>query len=480
MTQVNTVHQKPKIKVYNLCPKKRIVIGRSRSCQIAITKPEISSRHAVIFHEVDSFWIYDNGSANGTRINGHTIKEKHKLKFNDVIEIGTYNFKFICEYVTNVGESYYLEIYKRQKNKAATQKVDIDLLSGKKTPEKKEKKNPEGIKKKQSKKKEIKKKQNKKLSKKEKIQAKRKKRNRYLKKLGSGVSDKLKNSGLNRNTIVSSLTRVSIVSFLCHLALVYLLVKVVVDSEPKKELKDVAINLHEEDTILVFPDAPEAPEPELETESLGNPNLQDFQTVSSLPSSITEFSDNIQFSDLNTDIQRGVGKVKVGKGYNGTRDASFKKRVQKSNGLYNDLDIRLTLLWNGHNDLDLHALTPNYGSIYYAVKEAEGGTLDIDQNADRKVLDPVENIIWKKAVDGEYIISVVFYNANSKMKRTPFKVEFQIFDDVYYYRGFFLKDEVKKKVEIVKFACRNGKYLIHSSMNDRRNQSPEEGLDILE
>ena len=72
-------------------------------------------------------------------------------------------------------------------------------------------------------------------------------------------------------------------------------------------------------------------------------------------------------------------------------------------------DVRFSLAWYNHDDLDLHALTPN-GEIYYGRKHVAGGHLDVDMNAGRGTTrEPVENIVWANVSDmpnGRYDIFV--------------------------------------------------------------------------
>jgi hypothetical protein len=483
-----------KLKVYELSLNKRTIIGRSSSTSdIAIKKPEVSSQHATIFHEDGQFWVLDNDSVNGTRLNGLSIKGRNKLNFKDVIKVGSYSFTFICEYVGGKGEVYYLEICKLKKEPTLSpdktdvtlgplsndrkdvdlnllsgvkKDVDLNLLSGDKKVVKKVSKNvkkqPKGLKDKEN------------------------KRSRYLKKLGASVSERLKNLEIKHQGLVSSIENVSLVSVICHIGLFYLLIMYVVGTPPPKEIKDVIVNLQDDQPTLDTPDTPEIEIPELEisTETLGNPNLKDLQSISSnTVTSIIESADSLEVSDFNIDnnSQGTVGDVQVGKGHKGVLDGKFMKRVLKSNGRYKGVDIRLTLVWNNTSDLDLHVLTPSDENIFYGSKEAGGGKLDIDKNASDEVRDPVENIIWEKAVDGEYVVSVVLFNNRSRRKSIPFQMEFQIFKDTYYYKGVLTNSDEKNKVEIVSFACREGKYLIRKTINDKAPVNvPEEGLNVLE
>ena len=61
----------------------------------------------------------------------------------------------------------------------------------------------------------------------------------------------------------------------------------------------------------------------------------------------------------------------------------------------------------------------------------------------------------------------------------PFKIEFKIFGDVYYYRGRVKNNDSKEPLEIVKFACREGKYKILKSINDKVIKFVEEELDLV-
>jgi len=64
-----------------------LVIGRSRSCELTLTSPDASRRHAEIVPEPDGFLIRDLGSTNGTYVNGQRI-EQQRLASGDRIEIG--------------------------------------------------------------------------------------------------------------------------------------------------------------------------------------------------------------------------------------------------------------------------------------------------------------------------------------------------------------------------------------------------------
>ncbi len=64
----------------------KIIIGRQKSCDIALLDQGASREHCKIFHDnKNRIWVEDLGSANGTKLNGDTIKAPCKLKDGDSI-----------------------------------------------------------------------------------------------------------------------------------------------------------------------------------------------------------------------------------------------------------------------------------------------------------------------------------------------------------------------------------------------------------
>lgn len=85
--------------------------------------------------------------------------------------------------------------------------------------------------------------------------------------------------------------------------------------------------------------------------------------------------------------------------------------------------ITASLMWNGRQDLDLHAKVNNE-EISFRCKKAAGGYLDVDMNANGRLSEePVENIFWKSPPPGDYHIWVHHFSDNMiGQKRVPFKV----------------------------------------------------------
>jgi hypothetical protein len=72
---------------------RRVVIGRSKECDIQIADPNASRRHAELRREGDAFWLVDLGSTNGLDVNGKRT-QRAKLADGDRFTIGTTELVF--------------------------------------------------------------------------------------------------------------------------------------------------------------------------------------------------------------------------------------------------------------------------------------------------------------------------------------------------------------------------------------------------
>jgi len=74
----------------------KIVLGRSRDCDIQLSDTNVSRRHAELRQEGASYWIVDLGSTNGLEVNGKRVK-RAKLSDGDTITVGSTEVRFSQE-----------------------------------------------------------------------------------------------------------------------------------------------------------------------------------------------------------------------------------------------------------------------------------------------------------------------------------------------------------------------------------------------
>lgn len=65
-----------------------VTIGRSANNNIVLPSPEISRRHAHLWHDGESLFVEDLGSTNGTFVNNARLYNQVKLYDGDEIQIG--------------------------------------------------------------------------------------------------------------------------------------------------------------------------------------------------------------------------------------------------------------------------------------------------------------------------------------------------------------------------------------------------------
>ena len=73
--------------------KRRLVVGRSRECDIQLADPNVSRRHAEFRQEGTTYWVVDLDSTNGTEVNGRRLK-RAKLRDGDRILLGSTEIVF--------------------------------------------------------------------------------------------------------------------------------------------------------------------------------------------------------------------------------------------------------------------------------------------------------------------------------------------------------------------------------------------------
>ncbi|HEX2506386.1 MAG TPA: DUF3662 and FHA domain-containing protein [Gaiellaceae bacterium] len=73
--------------------KRRLVIGRSRDCDLTLDDPNVSRRHAEVRQEEGAYWIADLGSTNGVEVNGSRV-DRAELENGDLIVLGRTSLTF--------------------------------------------------------------------------------------------------------------------------------------------------------------------------------------------------------------------------------------------------------------------------------------------------------------------------------------------------------------------------------------------------
>lgn len=111
-------------------------------------------------------------------------------------------------------------------------------------------------------------------------------------------------------------------------------------------------------------------------------------------------------------------------------DAEIRKRVLAAGGQHDNVDVRVSLVWDNRNDLDLHVTTPSGEVIFFSHKQSAcGGVLDVDRNVRGETDTPVENVRWARgtAPAGSYRVKVRNYRFHeADQAPTPFRVEIEV------------------------------------------------------
>jgi hypothetical protein len=110
----------------------------------------------------------------------------------------------------------------------------------------------------------------------------------------------------------------------------------------------------------------------------------------------------------------------------------------------NSGELHAALIWNDIADLDIHVVCPSGEELFYGHKESRcGGWLDVDANAGRVTLEPIENIFWASAPSGKYKIFVHNFNNRTDTKtvfidsnrKVPFRVKLTKNDTIEWFSG---------------------------------------------
>ena len=169
--------------------------------------------------------------------------------------------------------------------------------------------------------------------------------------------------------------------------------------------------------------------------------------------------------------------------FKGGQGSEFRKRVASNNGRYDEVGMRVTLLWDDVDDLDLHVITPDESEINFINRSYNRGVLDVDKNAKDPVRNPVENIFWETVPQGTYDVYVVLFSNKSKKAVIDFKLELNIHGKNYIYKSSIRATKTKERVSIVNFEYLGAKYhkiLWRLPENYRSSKGHDEEVDIFE
>ncbi len=97
LEDIDQVTQKKK---HSLQTRRPTMIGRipgkdRKVSYIVVPEPTVGRSHAMIEYKDYGYWIKDQGSVNGTFVNGQKVAAAVKLKHGDSIQLYQYGFKFL-------------------------------------------------------------------------------------------------------------------------------------------------------------------------------------------------------------------------------------------------------------------------------------------------------------------------------------------------------------------------------------------------
>jgi pSer/pThr/pTyr-binding forkhead associated (FHA) protein len=74
----------------------RLLIGRAEECDVRPLSEEVSRRHCAVLVGPTDVWVEDQGSRNGTFVNGERIAAKTRVRDGDLIRVGSLELKVSC------------------------------------------------------------------------------------------------------------------------------------------------------------------------------------------------------------------------------------------------------------------------------------------------------------------------------------------------------------------------------------------------
>jgi hypothetical protein len=74
----------------------RVVVGRSPECDIVVDDSSVSTMHASVFADGDSWQIEDFGSTNGTYVSGRPVHGVSPVENGEMIQFGRVRMRLLC------------------------------------------------------------------------------------------------------------------------------------------------------------------------------------------------------------------------------------------------------------------------------------------------------------------------------------------------------------------------------------------------
>ncbi len=199
-----------------------------------------------------------------------------------------------------------------------------------------------------------------------------------------------------------------VASLTLHFAVLICAATVFFSSEEKVDFQTV-LDFQEGDEIGLGP--------EIDTQIM---ELESVEVTSSVP--VFGISDPVmQPINLGVSSVSDSGSAPAAGGNEGDpgRVSEIDQRVAAGGGSTAG-NLRISLAWEDMNDIDLHVLTPDDESIYFAnVRSDCGAELDVDANVVPTTRTPVENIVWSVPPrDGTYEVGIHHYTQHPNQPAT--------------------------------------------------------------
>ena len=208
----------------------------------------------------------------------------------------------------------------------------------------------------------------------------------------------------------------------------------------------------EEEPDVLEASLPEIPQPFAELESL-EISLDTQQSQAKVGSEATSVLSSLAQASSITEMQNDEQRV-----------AETNRRVAAAGGKLEG-PIRVSLIFNGDDDIDLHVQYQSIGRqpamqrawfpyhVFFQNPRTEHAMLDVDANANYVVPDPCENIIFRTVPkSGNYIVAIHHYQPRGRIEPTPYVVVVNYGANTKVFRGTILPRDGMMKIWEFRFS----------------------------